>query len=91
MKARLCMLSAAVAVCVTYAAALELGNTTTAENGGVESGIDVYGEHLILNGTGDAAFGDAPLTVLSGSNAAGPGRRGDPRAAPPGLSVVGSG
>ena len=47
-------------------AALELGNTVTTENGGVEAGVDVWGEQLILKGAGDAAFGDqGGLTVLA--------------------------
>jgi autotransporter-associated beta strand protein len=53
---------------VESGAALELGPTTAQENGGLISGIDVWGEHLVLNGSGNAAFGDAALTVLSPNN-----------------------
>ena len=35
------------------------------ENGGVQNGIEVWGEHLILNGAGDSTFGDSALTVLA--------------------------
>jgi autotransporter-associated beta strand protein len=53
---------------VESGAALELGPTTAQENGGLISGIDVWGEHLVLNGSGNAFFGDAALTVLSPNN-----------------------
>ena len=53
---------------VETGAALELANGVAPENGGIASGIDVYGEHLVLNGTGNTTFGDTPLTVLSGAS-----------------------
>ncbi len=71
-------------VTVDSGAALEIGNTATAlainnslggatftssETGGIRQGLEVWGEHLILNGAGDPTFGDTVLTVLS-SNAA---------------------
>ncbi len=46
-------------------AALELANGTAPENGGIQAGLNILGETLVLNGTGNAAFGDTPLTVLS--------------------------
>ena len=53
-------------VTVEVGAALELANGTAAENGGVAAGIEVDGQSLILNGTGNSTFGDtAPLVVLS--------------------------
>ncbi len=51
-------------------AALELGLTNPGNNGGVTRGLQVQGEHLILNGTGNTTFNDAPLTVLPGSDQA---------------------
>jgi autotransporter-associated beta strand protein len=48
--------------------ALELGNTVTTQNGGLSGGIGVWGEHLILNGAGNPAFGDDPLTVLTSTS-----------------------
>ena len=70
-------------VTVLSGAALEIGNTSTAleinnslgsatytssNTGGIQEGLEVWGEHLILNGAGDPTFGDTALTVLS-SNA----------------------
>lgn len=63
-------------VTVENGAALEFGNTVngenvgngfTSENGGVQDGIEVWGEHLILNGSGDPTYDDSALTVLSGN------------------------
>jgi len=48
--------------------ALELGLTNPGNTGGVTRGVQVAGEHLILNGQGDPAFNDAPLTVVAGSD-----------------------
>jgi autotransporter-associated beta strand protein len=59
--------SGAGATIVESGAALELGNTTAPENGGVQDGLDVLGETLDVNGTGNTAFGDMPVTVLSGA------------------------
>jgi autotransporter-associated beta strand protein len=58
---------------VEAGAALELATTTTTEDGGLAAGIEVWGERLVLKGTGNAAFGDGALTVLSGAGStAGP-------------------
>jgi autotransporter-associated beta strand protein len=47
-------------------AALELGNTVTSQNGGVQEGVSVIGEQLNLDGNGDPALGDnGALTVLA--------------------------
>jgi autotransporter-associated beta strand protein len=59
-------------VTVEDGAALELGNSTPQTNGGLQVGLNTWGEHLILNGNGDPAFGDAPLTVLSPDGAHNP-------------------
>ncbi len=48
--------------------ALELGLTIPQNTGGVTRGVQVVGEHLILNGQGDPAFGDGTLTVVPGAN-----------------------
>ena len=53
---------------VASGASLELGSSTAVENGGVQAGLEVWGEQLTLNGTGDPAFDDSALTVLA-SNA----------------------
>ena len=55
---------------VEAGAALELANGTAPENGGIQSGLNIWAKHLVLNGTGNAAFGDTPLTVLSGATGA---------------------
>jgi autotransporter-associated beta strand protein len=70
-------------VTVEPGAALEIGNTSTAEainnslggatftsseSGGIQEGLGIWGENLILNGSGDPTFGDTALTILS-SNA----------------------
>ena len=48
---------------------LELGNTTTAENAGLETGLTINTVHLVLNGSGDPAFNDqGAVTVLSGNS-----------------------
>ncbi len=49
--------------------ALELGNGTATENGGIAAGIQTAGENLVLNGSGNPEFGDAaPLVILPASN-----------------------
>jgi autotransporter-associated beta strand protein len=66
-------------VTVENNASLEFGNSINGEsfgnsssvvstNGGIQAGIQVWGEHLILNGAGDPAFGDSAVTALA-SNA----------------------
>ena len=49
-------------------AALELDSTVPNLNGGIERGLQVNYTNLILNGTGNSTFGDAPLMVESGDN-----------------------
>jgi autotransporter-associated beta strand protein len=49
-------------------AALELGSSTPTENGGVQAGLEVWGEQLVLKGSGDPAFGDSALTVVASNN-----------------------
>lgn len=57
---------------VENGAALEFGTSIAAENGGIASGIDVFNEQLILNGTGNANFGDNTVTVFSSNGTFGP-------------------
>ena len=67
-------------VTVDNGAALELGNViangsltgsnsilTGSEGGGLTGGLGIYGDDLVLNGSGDPTFGDAALTVLGGA------------------------
>ena len=50
---------------VVAGTALELGNTITTEDGGLQGGLDIAGEALVLNGSGDSTFNDtAPLDLL---------------------------
>ena len=53
---------------VRTGAALELGSTVATLNGGIERGLQVWYNHLILNGSGNALFGDAPLMVAGNDN-----------------------
>jgi autotransporter-associated beta strand protein len=59
-------------VTVESGAALELGSSVIETAGGLQAGVNTSGEHLILNGTGDSAFGDGALTVLSPTGAHNP-------------------
>src|SRR5262249_18572911 len=45
--------------------ALELERGAAVYNGGVMAGLEVWNERLVLKGTGNALFGDTPLTALS--------------------------
>ena len=57
---------------VLAGAALELANTTTANSGGLQRGLNVWNERLVLNGSGNTLFSAAgALTVLA--NPADPG------------------
>lgn len=49
-------------------AALELAAGPPQFNAGTTGGVQIIGEHLTLNGTGNPAFGDTPLTNLSDDN-----------------------
>ena len=62
-------LGAGGTVTVGSGTALELGTTLPQLAGGQESGLDITGENLILQGTGNPTFGDAPLTILQDDNA----------------------
>src|SRR5262249_53350490 len=53
---------------VESGAALELGNTNVDQTRGLTGGVGVWGEHLVLNGSGNPLFGDSALTVLSGTS-----------------------
>ncbi|MSQ93232.1 MAG: hypothetical protein EXR98_01605 [Gemmataceae bacterium] len=53
------------ATTVEPGAALELAPQVSALNGGLDSGLSIWNNHLTLNGTGNSAFGDAALVVLS--------------------------
>jgi autotransporter-associated beta strand protein len=50
---------------VESGAALELANYLPFNNGGMQAGLSVWGEHLILKSNGNTLFGDSPLTILS--------------------------
>lgn len=49
--------------------ALEFGSTNPLLTGGIQRGLQVWYTHLILNGTGNAKFGDSPLMVEAEDNA----------------------
>ena len=53
---------------VENGAALELYPTDPLITGGNQQGLEVWYDNLVLNGTGNAAFGDAALTVPSNDN-----------------------
>ncbi len=53
---------------VDSGAALELMQTNAQENGGVQTGLEIWNIQLILYGQGDPDFGDTPLTNLTGDN-----------------------
>ncbi len=52
-------------VIVRSGAALEVGNSLNEQNGGLRGGLGIWGERLILNGSGNTLFGDSALTILS--------------------------
>ena len=53
---------------VEAGAALEIGNSNVSQTQGLMGGLGVWGEHLVLNGQGNAFFGDAALTVISNNS-----------------------
>lgn len=53
---------------VRNGAALELGSTSVTAGGGVQRGLQVWYNNLILNGAGNSLFGDAPLMVQQNDN-----------------------
>src|SRR5207244_4194416 len=53
-------------VVVESGAALELGASAPLANGGIQRGLQVWYSQLVLNGTGNSLFGDAPLTSEAG-------------------------
>lgn len=53
---------------VKSGAALELGPTLPLSTGGIQRGLQVWYTKLVLNGTGNTDFGDAPLVVGSNDN-----------------------
>lgn len=57
-----------VTTTVESGAALELGTTVPDNNGGIQQGLQIWYTNLVLNGTGDPAFGDAPIMVESNDN-----------------------
>ena len=68
-------------VIVRDGTALEIGNSVTQQTGGLMGGLGIWGEHLILNGSGNTLFGDSALTILS-NNAPATGRS-TTRSSPP--------
>ena len=57
--------------------ALELASTIATYNGGIQGGLEIQNEQLILNSTGNAAFADtAPLVLCTNNTATSPS--GDP-------------
>src|ERR1019366_9390045 len=60
--------SAAYTTTVENGTALELNPTNPLLSGGDQRGLQVWYDNLVLNGTGNAAFGDAALTVPSNDN-----------------------
>jgi autotransporter-associated beta strand protein len=59
---------------VEAGASLALANGLASLNAGVQTGIQVWGEHLVLNGPGNTTLGTplAPLTVLGDNTVTGP-------------------
>ena len=60
--------AANVTTTVESGAALELGSTIPAFTGGIQGGLQTWYTDLVLNGTGNAAFGDAALMVEANDN-----------------------
>jgi autotransporter-associated beta strand protein len=48
--------------------ALELQHSLPAFNGGIQTGLNIWYDHLVLDSPGSTLFGDTPLTVLSSDN-----------------------
>jgi large repetitive protein len=53
---------------VESGASLELASGVSQNNGGVQAGIEIFSNHLTLNGSGDSAFDDGALTNVAGDN-----------------------
>ncbi len=53
-------------VTVQNGAALELANSLTDQNGGVLSGLGIWGKNLVLHGPGNSTFNRGTVAVLSG-------------------------
>ena len=53
---------------VENGAALEIAPTVPELNGGIERGLEIWYDNLVLDGTGNSTFGDSPLTILSQDN-----------------------
>src|SRR5439155_4734808 len=49
-------------------AALELDGKHALDNGGIAGGLNIWYERLVLNGPGNATFGDGTVSVLSNDN-----------------------
>jgi autotransporter-associated beta strand protein len=60
--------SATSTTTVESGATLELQHTIAAFAGGVQAGVEIWGEQLILNGTGSALFNEAPLVNVDSDN-----------------------
>jgi autotransporter-associated beta strand protein len=59
-------------VTVRAGASIELANTVPSLNGGIQAGVEIWGEQLTLNGSGNTFFNTAALTVLTANNLRGP-------------------
>jgi autotransporter-associated beta strand protein len=59
---------------VEAGASLALASTVASLNGGVQTGLQVWGEHLVLNGPGNDTLGThlAPLAILDDNSVTGP-------------------
>src|SRR5207247_591414 len=55
--------AAGISMVVNAGTALELAPTLPLETGGIQRGLQVWYDNLILNGTGNTDFGDAPLVI----------------------------
>src|SRR5207245_2507593 len=60
--------AANVKTTVEPGAALELGATIPQKNGGIQRGLQIWYTDLVLNGPGNAEFGEAPLMVEADDN-----------------------
>ena len=56
------------ATIVETGAALEIGNSNIDQTRGLMGGLGIWGEHLVLNGQGNAFYGDGALTILSSNS-----------------------
>ncbi|MBM4070658.1 MAG: hypothetical protein FJ271_17140 [Planctomycetes bacterium] len=62
---------------VQAGASLELASSLASNNGGIAGGIQVWNEHLILNGSGNTYFGTTPLVNMNGLDLANNPMAGD--------------